>query len=102
MTTSIYMGSSIVSPAIPEIAAYFGVGTPVAALSVSLFVFGYAVGPMFLSPITEIPAIGRTYPYIISILIFVAFQPPQILATNVQTLMILRFWSGFCGSPVLA
>jgi len=41
MTTSIYMGSSIVAPAIPEISQYFGVSSTVAALSVTLFVFGY-------------------------------------------------------------
>jgi len=60
------------------------------------------VGPLFLSPISEIPQIGRTYPYVISVLIFVAFQPPAILANNIQTLLVLRFFAGFVGSPVLA
>lgn len=102
MTSSIYLGSSIWSPAVMEGAQYFGVGQVTAALGISLFVFGYGIGPLFLSPITEIPAIGRTKPYIITLAIFAILQVPTALVRNFAGFAILRFLAGFIGSPPLA
>ncbi|KAI3623605.1 hypothetical protein CBS14141_003866 [Malassezia furfur] len=45
MTMSVYMGSSIVSPSIPDLAQYFSVSETVATLSMSLFVWAYGSGP---------------------------------------------------------
>jgi len=81
---------------------YFGVGQVTMTLGLSLFVAGYGVGPLFLSPITEIPHIGRTLPYIICLFIFTVLQVPTALVTNVAGFMILRFIAGFVGSPPLA
>lgn len=50
MTMSVYMGSSIVSPGIPDLAQQFGVSETVAILAMSLFVWAYGIGPCFLSP----------------------------------------------------
>lgn len=46
LTTSVYMGSSIVTPSIPYMAQYFNVGLVPTSLSLTLFVFGYGIGPM--------------------------------------------------------
>jgi DHA1 family multidrug resistance protein-like MFS transporter len=46
LTTSVYMGSSIVSPGIPLLAEQFHVGEVPATLSLTLFVLGYAIGPV--------------------------------------------------------
>ena len=102
MTSSVYMGSSIWSPGVMDGAMYFGVGEVTATLGISLFVFGYGVGPLFLAPITEIPAIGRTNPYIITIALFCILQIPTALVTNFAGFAILRFLAGFIGSPPLA
>ena len=51
LTTTVYMGSSIVSPATLLISAQFGVSTVAATLPLSLFVAGYAVGPLILAPV---------------------------------------------------
>jgi DHA1 family multidrug resistance protein-like MFS transporter len=101
MTSSVYMGSSIWSPATMDGAMYFGVGEVTATLGLSLFVLGYGVGPLFLAPITEIPAIGRTPPYIITLALFCILQVPTALVTNFAGLAILRFLAGFIGSPPL-
>lgn len=101
MTMSVYMGSSIVSPSIPYLAQYFQVPSTVATLSLSLFVFGYGIGPCVLSPITEISWVGRNGPYIWGLGLFTILQIPNALVDNIAGYMILRFISGFLGGPVL-
>lgn len=102
LTFSIYMGSSIVTPSLQELASYFEVSPVVATLSLTLFVIGYGVGPMVLAPLSEIPAIGRNAPYIITLAIFVGLQPAVATAKTPATYFILRFLSGVFGSPALA
>lgn len=57
---------------------------------------------MLWSPLSEVPAIGRTSIYIVTLAVFVALQVPTFLATNIRTLLVLRFLAGFIGSPSLA
>lgn len=102
LTFSIYMGSSIVTPSLMELSSYFQISTVVATLSLTLFVVGYGVGPMVLAPLSEIPAIGRNAPYIITLAIFVGLQPAVATAKTPATYMVLRFLSGVFGSPALA
>ncbi|WVR08367.1 hypothetical protein IAU60_005422 [Kwoniella sp. DSM 27419] len=101
MTSSVYMGSSIWSPGVMLGAEYFGVGPVTSTLGISLFVAGYGVGPLFLSPMTEIPAVGRTIPYIITLAIFCVLQVPTALVTNFAGFAILRFLAGFVGSATI-
>jgi hypothetical protein len=89
ITTSVYMGSSIVSPAITEFSSVFGVGSVTATLTLSLFVVGYGVGPLFLSPISEIPQIGRSIPYIVTLALFCILQVPTALVNNFAGLVSL-------------
>lgn len=102
MTMAVYMGSSIVSPAIPDMMTYFGIPEAVGVLSMSLFVWGYGIGPCILSPITEISWVGRNGPYIVGLGLFTILQVPNALVDNVAGYMIIRFLAGFAGSPVLA
>ena len=101
LTFSIYIGSAIYAPGIEDIARQFGVSDVAATLGLTLFVAGYGIGPMFLSPLSEIPQFGRTAVYIISLAIFVALQVPTALCKNLGALLPLRFLAGFVGSPVL-
>ncbi|KAJ9107619.1 hypothetical protein QFC21_001078 [Naganishia friedmannii] len=50
----------------------------------------------------EIPAIGRTVPYIITLALFCILQVPTIFVTNFAGFCVLRFLARFCGSPPLA
>lgn len=104
ITISVYMGSSIITPGIEGLMADMHVSQEAAALSLTLFVAGYATGPLILSPITEIPAIGRTPPYIITLAIFCALQVPAALMPRGQFagFLVVRFLQGFIGSPPLA
>ncbi|CEH13392.1 Synaptic vesicle transporter SVOP and related transporters (major facilitator superfamily) [Ceraceosorus bombacis] len=101
-TTAIYMGSAIISPVTEDLMTDLNCGRTAASLTITLFVWGYGIGPLFLSPMSEIPAIGRTWPYIISIGLFVLLQFPSIYNSSLGALLPLRFAAGFVGSPVLA
>lgn len=94
------MGSSIFSSATAPVAAEFGVGREVGTLGTSLFVFGYAFGPLMWAPISEL--YGRRPPLVIAAFGFSIFTIAVAVAKDVQTIMICRFFAGLCGSSPLA
>ncbi|PPQ86530.1 hypothetical protein CVT25_007181 [Psilocybe cyanescens] len=102
LTFSVYIGSAIYTPSIPGIIEHFNVSKTTATLGLSLYVIGYGVGPLIFSPLSEVPSIGRTPVYMATLLIFVLLQLPTIYAPNIQTLLAMRFFAGFFGSPALA
>lgn len=63
---------------------------------------GYGLGPMVFSPMSEIPLFGRNLPYISSFALFVILAVPTALVNNYAGLLVLRFLTGFMGSPCLA
>lgn len=65
-------------------------------------VVGYGIGPLVLSPITEIPQIGRNLPYIIPLAIFCILQVPTALVDNFAGFIVLRFLGGFISASPLA
>ncbi|KAH8925288.1 MFS general substrate transporter [Atractiella rhizophila] len=102
LTYSLYIGSAIYSSSIPGVMEYFHVSQTKATLGLSLFVLGYGLGPMILSPLSEIPAIGRNPIYMATLFLFVILQIPAATTSNYNTLMATRFFAGFIGSPVFA
>jgi len=98
----VYMGSAIFSQSEPQIIEVFGVSQSVASLGLGTYVLGYGIGPLFFSPLSEIPLVGRNPPYMISYLIFVLISIPTALIENVPGLLILRFLQGVFGSPWVA
>ncbi len=102
LTFSVYVGSAIYTAGIVDITQAFGVSQVAATLGLTLFVVGYALGPMLWSPMSEIPQIGRGPIYIGTLALFVVLQVPTALATNFGMLMAFRFITGFVGSPSLA
>lgn len=102
LTFSIYIGSAIYTSGVVGIEERFGVSEVAAILGLTLFVFGYGIGPMFLAPFAEAPPIGRTPVYILSSFIFIFFNFGVVYASNLGMLLAFRFLTGFFGSPVLA
>jgi DHA1 family multidrug resistance protein-like MFS transporter len=102
LTFSVYIGSAIYSAGILDVSEVFGVSRVAATLGLTLFVLGYGVGPMFLSPLSELPQTGRAPIYIATLALFVILQVPTALATNFGMLLAFRFITGFVGSPPLA
>ena len=102
LTLSVYIGSAIYSPGIKLVMAEYDVSQVAATLGLSLFVLGYALGPMIWAPMSEVPQIGRNPVYIGTLFVFVLFQFPIIYATNFGMMLAFRFLTGFIGSPALA
>jgi DHA1 family multidrug resistance protein-like MFS transporter len=102
LTFSVYIGSAIYTASIPLITEKFNVSLVVATLGLSLFIEGYALGPMIFSPLQELPSLGRNPAYIYTLALFAILQIPAALSTNIGGLLTLRFLSGFFGSPALA
>jgi DHA1 family multidrug resistance protein-like MFS transporter len=63
---------------------------------------GYGAGPMFFSPLSEIPRIGRNLPYVVSFVLYCVISIPTALVSSAVSFYFLRFLQGFFGSPCLA
>ncbi|KAG8790529.1 hypothetical protein FRC12_011672 [Ceratobasidium sp. 428] len=95
------LASSMMAPGLPEVAEGFHITNPtVIALTLSIFLLAYAVGPLFLSPLSEV--YGRTWPLHISNMFFLIFNLASAWAPNVTALIVFRFLAGLGGSAPLA
>lgn len=89
--------SSIIAPAISYIASEFAIpDITKSAMPVSIFLLGYAVGPLFLSPLSEI--YGRRIVMISSTLAFCVFLVGCALSPSIELLIFFRFMCGVGGS----
>jgi MFS family permease len=77
----------------------FDTSTEIATLGVSLFVLGFAVRPLIWAPLSEI--YGRQVVFAISYGAFTAFNASAAASRNIETLLVLRFFAGACGSSTL-
>ena len=102
LTTFVYMASAIYTPGVDLIMEQMHVSRVKATLPLSLFVFGYGIGPMLLSPLSEDARIGRTSIYSVLTFIFFILQIPTALVSDIASLSVLRFLGGVFGSPCLA
>jgi multidrug resistance protein len=84
---------------IREIIYGFDISTEVATLGVSLFVLGFAVGPLIWAPLSEM--YGRQVVFAISYGAFTAFNAATAGSKNIRTLLVLRFFAGSFGSSPL-
>lgn len=101
-TFIIYMASSIFSVAQREFIDIYDVPPVVGSLGLALVLLGYGLGALLLSPLSEIPAIGRNPPYVISLVIVILVSGLTVTVDNVPGFLVLRFLQGFFGSPGLA
>ncbi|KAJ6024444.1 MFS multidrug transporter [Penicillium herquei] len=92
--------SSIYSTAASAISAEFHISTEVATLGLSLYVLGFATGPIIWAPLSELH--GRRLPIVISAFGFMIFQFAVASAKDIQTLMLCRFFGGFFGACPVA
>ncbi|KAL3472747.1 major facilitator superfamily domain-containing protein [Aspergillus californicus] len=98
-TLAVALVSSAYSGGVAEIEAEFGIGSEVATLGISLFVLGFAIGPLLWAPLSEM--FGRQVVYFFTYLALTAFNCGCAGAKNPWTLIILRFFAGSFGSSPL-
>ncbi|KAI0334806.1 MFS general substrate transporter [Cubamyces sp. BRFM 1775] len=72
----------------------------VAILSISLYVLGLGIGPMFVGPLSEL--YGRNIIYRTSYVLFFALTWPTAFPPNIATFLAFRFITGLCGSAFLS
>lgn len=95
-TLTAAFGSSIFSAATATIMRKFHVGSVVATLGTSLYVLGFACGPIFWAPFSELK--GRRLPLVIASFGFSLFNLAVATGKDLQTVLICRFFSGFFGA----
>lgn len=96
ITLAVSLVSSAYSGGMSRIVTDFGADQEVVILGISLFVLGFAFGPLLWSPLSE--TFGRRNIFIGTYCLMTAFNAGTAGAQNIQTLVILRFFAGFFGS----
>lgn len=126
---SFYAASAIFTPSIPLIEDKFGANASKGTLGLSLFVIAYGIGPLIvcsssaqslgqrllpvdfntdtpclyqLSPLSNLPSIGRTPVYVAGSLAFCLVNIGTALAKDITTILVLRFIGGFVGSAPIS
>ncbi|CAG8387650.1 unnamed protein product [Penicillium salamii] len=101
-TFTVYCASSIYTPSVEGVMEEYGIGHTLSTLGLSLYVLGYGIGPLIFSPLSEIPRIGRNIPYIVTFFFYILMAVPTVLTRSFPGFLVLRFLTGFLGSPCLA
>ncbi|BCR94168.1 MFS transporter [Aspergillus luchuensis] len=92
--------SSMYTVTYDQIMEEFGCSREVATLGLSFFIWGLAVGPLLLGPLSEF--YGRRRIYICSFTLFLVWLIPCAVAKNIQTMIVCRFLNGIAGSAFLS
>jgi DHA1 family multidrug resistance protein-like MFS transporter len=93
-------GSSVYSSAVEPVSMIFGVSRVVAILGLTLYICGFAMGPLAFGPLSEL--YGRRVPITGACFIFTCFMFAAATAKDFQTLMLCRFFAGLFASCPLA
>ncbi|WYZ36996.1 hypothetical protein EsH8_II_000502 [Colletotrichum jinshuiense] len=90
-------GSSMFAPGIPKIMVEFNeTSATTATFVVSVYVLGFAFGPLLVAPMSEV--LGRSLLYNWGNVLFTGFTVGSALAKNMPMLMAFRFLMGLAGS----
>ncbi|KAJ6133649.1 Major facilitator superfamily domain general substrate transporter [Penicillium samsonianum] len=96
VTLAVSLVSSAFSGGMRQIMEDFDASQEIVILGVSLFVLGFAIGPLIWAPLSEI--FGRRHIFTISFMFLTVFNAGAAGAKNIETLIILRFLAGSFGS----
>ncbi|KAL8835690.1 MAG: hypothetical protein Q9170_003229 [Blastenia crenularia] len=99
VTLAVAFVSSAFSGGIAEIIKDLDTNQEVATLGISLYVCGFAIGPLAFAPLSEL--YGRQIVLFVTYGLFTVFNAAAAASQNIQTLLILRFLAGAFGSSPL-
>ncbi|KAI0166609.1 major facilitator superfamily domain-containing protein [Xylariaceae sp. FL1272] len=91
--------STAYSSSLGSIIDEFEISPELALSGVSLFVLGFAIGPLFWAPLGEM--YGRQVTFFISYAFLTFFNGVTIASKNIGTIAVLRFFAGAFGSSPL-
>lgn len=90
----------MIAPAVPELMKDFNsTSTELAAFVVTVYVLGFATGPLILAPLSEL--YGRLIVYHITSFLFLVFSIACAVAPNLSSLIAFRYLAGCAGSAPL-
>ncbi|KAF2171347.1 hypothetical protein M409DRAFT_63670 [Zasmidium cellare ATCC 36951] len=98
-TLAVAFVSSAYSGGSKEVIREFGCSQEVYTLGISLFVLGFAIGPLLWAPMSEL--FGRQILFVTTYAGLTAFNAGAAGSQNIWTLIILRFFAGAIGSSPL-
>ncbi|KAK3375412.1 major facilitator superfamily domain-containing protein [Podospora didyma] len=98
-TLAVAFASTAYSGGIFQVIRDFHISQELAILGISLFVCGFAIGPLLWAPLSEF--YGRQLLFCGTYFALTAFNAGAAGAQNIQTLVILRFFAGAFGSSPL-
>lgn len=101
ITLVVTFASTVFSTATTVTAIQFNVSYEVTTLATSLYVFGFAAGPIIAGPTSEL--FGRKIPLFTGYALFIIFQIPVGVAQNIATILVFRFLQGVAsaGPPAI-
>jgi len=95
------VASAMFAPGVPKLMQEFHSNNDeLASFVVSIYVLGFAMGPMILAPLSEI--YGRLPVYSVMNILFVIFTVACAVSSNLNMLIGFRFLAGAAGSSPLA
>ncbi|KAI0157579.1 major facilitator superfamily domain-containing protein [Xylariaceae sp. FL1272] len=90
------LASAAFAPGVPLVQEEFNNHSVIlATFVVSVFVLGFAVGPLFLAPLSEM--YGRVPVYHVCNVLFIVFTVACAVASSIGQLVAFRFLAGFAG-----
>lgn len=98
-TLAVALVSSAFTGGVPTIISDFQISTEVVTLGISLFVLGFAVGPLLWAPMSEL--YGRQALFFGTYAMLTTFSAGAAGAPNIEALLIFRFFAGAFGSSPL-
>ncbi|KAI4167658.1 MAG: hypothetical protein LQ343_007043 [Gyalolechia ehrenbergii] len=94
------LASSMVAPGVPQVMTEFkSDNIELASFVVSVYILGYACGPMVIAPMSEL--YGRLPVYHVCNVLFVVFTIACAVSSNLNMLIAWRFFEGLFGSSPL-
>lgn len=94
------LGSSLYVEGVTGLQVEMGISQTLGIAGLTFYLVGLALGPVIASPVSEV--IGRRYIYISSLAISMLFTMGVGLSKNIRTVLVLRFFAGYFGSPPMA
>ncbi|ODV60355.1 MFS transporter [Ascoidea rubescens DSM 1968] len=93
-------GSSLFVCGVPELMVELNISQELCLAGLTFYLIGLAFGPILAAPISEL--FGRKIVYLFSLPMSMLFTMGVGLSNNIQSILVLRFFSGFFSSPAMA
>lgn len=83
-------------PALPELSAEFSASTSATQLTLTMTMFGMAIGQIFLGPLSDM--YGRKRPLFFGMIAFALVSAGCFCSSSIEPFLALRFLQGFAGA----